>query len=175
MSKYLLAALLGLLAGLWCAVVLPFLPDVWAFSPLLPLIVLTLVGSKLSRALIIALIGAATLDLYRPLSGDWAVVRWLLITLLLYVMGKRLLSNRSVYAVVGLIVTGRILDVLSTQALASLLWWSVPARSAIVSMRLGATVFWDLILAIVGFIILAVFTGRLSTQVTDKRADVSWL
>lgn len=156
MKSVIFAILLGLGAGLWGVAIRPFLPAWLGVDPLLPLSILFLVSSmRLSRPLACALVGAVLIDLFVVSSPDVALFRYAIILLLLDFLAHQFLTNRSLYATLGLVVLGRCLEWGSAWLFGSFLHWiGVSQESWMSRGSFWYTLGWDVVLVIVGFFFL---------------------
>lgn len=162
--RWIIAAALGLLAGLWEVAVVPFLPPMLGLRPLLPLAVLMLVSSVRGRAFACLIAGALLLDAYGWAYVDVATIRLSIVLLLLDTVSHRFLTNRSVYASIALILIGRMLDwtglvafsFLSNIIDAGRYPWHLPIDPWWVLV-------WDALFVGGGFLLLASFTRRFVT------------
>lgn len=163
-TKLLIAAILGLVTGLWEVMATPFLPGWLAARPFLPLVVLLLIASGRSRAYVAALAGGMVLDVYAFGSFDLATVRLLATVFFLDVLFLHFLTNRSLYAALGLVLIGRLFERLTSWIVGNVAWWlgrspydwtNVP--HAWVSLG------WDLAIVGCGFLLIALITKRFST------------
>lgn len=121
--RWLLVIMMGLAAGLWETAVLPFLPAVFAFRPLLTVSVIFLVSSSRNKALAAAFVGAAFLDAYGWSQTGFTILRYSVIVLLLSYVSERFLTNRSVYATAALAILARGLDLASASITVAIGYW----------------------------------------------------
>lgn len=161
MMRQLLAFLLGLSMGLWEAVVRPFLPEGLAARPLLPVLAVVIASSAQPRAIAVALGGGLVVDAFWLGAPTAATLRWVILALLLDVAARHFLTNRSLYAVIGLVLSGRLLDWLGSWLvgwLAVLVGWS--PSGAELDPAWWAILVWDVALVGVGFLFVAFLTRR---------------
>ncbi len=159
--RQLLAFVLGMSVGLWEAVVRPFLPSSLAARPLLPILAVVIASSAQSRAIAVALGGGLVVDAFWLGAPTAATLRWVVLALLLDLAARHFLTNRSLYAVVGLVVFGRLLDWVGAWIVGLVdvfVGWS--PSGAEVDPAWLAILFWDVALAGVGFLIVAFLTRR---------------
>lgn len=175
MTRHILAVLLGLLAGVWEVAVWPFLPPFASIRPLLPLAVLTLIASGRSRALVTAASAGLLLDLYSVGTFDLATLRWVGLVLLLDVLARHFLTNRSIYSALALVFIGRLVERASAWLFGELSFRL--GRSVYephIWGSLGSMLLWDLGLVAIGFVLLAFFTRRFVTFVPHRTASANW-
>ena len=161
MRRTIFAGLLGMSAGLWEVAVRPFLTPAWMFRPLLPLVIILLIASRRQRALAAAIGGALLIDLYAMPGFDFALLRWIVLVFLLDALIRRILTHRSLYAAVSLVLVGRMLERSSAWIMGNISvwigwsdvrwswngWWWVPYL-------------WDIGIVTVVFFCLTFFTKR---------------
>jgi cell shape-determining protein MreD len=158
MRRWLIVVLLGLVAAVWEVAVAPFLPGPLSLSPLWPLVVILLVSSKRSRAIVVAVCGGLVVDAYAASVIPWLTLRLLAGVLILDVVHQQFLTNRSLYATVALAVLARFIDVLGLFFLYLVrLGFSVHALWIAPSVW---TWMWDVVLCAVGFLLIAAATRR---------------
>ncbi|MEI7512459.1 MAG: hypothetical protein WCK01_03300 [Candidatus Uhrbacteria bacterium] len=159
--RILVAALAGLMAGLFEVAVSPFLPY-WAdIRPLIPLVAILTVTSSRSRSYTALAVGSLVIEAYAISSPDAPLFRYLVVAILMDVVARRLLTNRSVYATAALAVFG------------GLIAWLLSLIVSGTAIALGFadgpwspqlfplfTLIWDIGLTSVAFISVAAFTGR---------------
>ncbi len=169
--RLVLAVLLGLLAGLYEVGAVPFLPAWAGFRPVIPLLALTLVSSRRSRALAFVIGAALAWDAYVLGYFDVAILRLPATVFVLGWIADRFLTNRSVYAAAALAVVARFADWIGAGALsfAAVLFnlhdalWLPPQAP-------GFVLLWDVVCASFGFLVLASFTGRFASRPTSPYA-----
>ncbi|HEU0050834.1 MAG TPA: hypothetical protein VFQ60_02130 [Patescibacteria group bacterium] len=156
MRQTILAIILGILAGLWEITVQPFLPARLAICPILPITILYLVSQNAKNAYAFALSGAVFLDLFSARPFDAALLRYAVIIALLNFIASRLLTNRSLYAALGLTIAGRILEQASGWIIGTLFYWfgksSAPWAA---SAPFGWLLLCDVVFVSIGFVLLA--------------------
>jgi hypothetical protein len=165
MKRYLLAFAIGLLAGLWEVSVLPFLPSIWGFRPLLPIVVLLLVSSTRSRALAAAVAGGMMLDLYHVAAFDLAIFRWLFLVFVLDLLIRHLFTNRSLYVTAALVVIGRLIEYGTAWLFGNLVSRFGAGAEPWGREAPWVTLGWDVLSVTIGFLILAFLTRRFLTLV----------
>lgn len=175
MKRVILLVLIGLILGLWEVAVLPFLPSFFAFRPILPCLVLILIASQLSNALIVAALSGLLIDIFTLGPLTFAAGRLLVTVLILHVIFQRLLTNRSLYTTIALVLIGRTVE----QALA----WMILRLSHLFGDATLVPVFdlsfvrlliWDAGIVAIGFFLVVIFTNRFLTIVPraqDFRID----
>lgn len=164
MARFLFSILIGFLCGLWEAGVSPFLPGVFSIHPLLPVLVLFVIASGRSRSLAAAFAGGVMIDLFQPGFSDAAFLRYVLVVLLLDVISRHWLTNRSIYSAAALVLAGRFMERISAWLIGVLFQvldftpyaWSVGARGWI-------PYFWDAAIVALGFLGIAILTKRFLT------------
>lgn len=161
------AVIMGLCAASWEIAVRPFLPDWFSLPALMPLLVLLLVGSTRFRGYLVTIVGALCLQIYVVGVQDFLMIRWLLVFFLLDLLGTRLLTNRSFYVTVALASVGYLLERLTSFLFGTMAWHLglSPYPWSFQQAPLWGFV-WTIVLAGMGFIVLAFFTKRFSTNVT---------
>jgi hypothetical protein len=159
--RILLAILAGLMAGLFEVALTPFLPG-WAdIRPLFPLLAVLIVSSSRSRVYLAAMAAALIIEAYAISAPDAPLLRILVVTILMDVVARRFLTNRSVYATSALAVLGGVVSwmlmlAISGSAIALGLAdgpWS-PAHFPAMSLL------WDMGLTAIAFLSVAGFTAR---------------
>ncbi|MDO8618251.1 MAG: hypothetical protein Q7N87_05200 [Candidatus Uhrbacteria bacterium] len=166
MRRIILAGLLGALAGLWEIAVRPFLPIPFMFRPLLMIVVMLLVVSRRSRAVASAAAGAIVMDLYALPVFDFALLRWLLLIFCLDLLIRRVLTHRSWYAAVSLVLVGRFLEYSTAWLIGRVSFWTGfthVAWSRDVHWWIPAI--WDVGFVSLVFFILVFLTQRFVTSV----------
>ncbi len=171
MSRYLWAVALGLIAGLWEVAVRPFLPSILGLRPLLPLVVLFMVSGKRRHVLACAIAGAFLIDLFSISTPDLALLRYIGIVFALGFVSHHFLTNRSLYASLGLVVLGRLLEFVSAWLFGTVIFWLGGGESWVRSPSLFISWGWDVVLVGAGFLLLTAFTRRSSVTI---RASDSW-
>ncbi len=167
--RWFMAAVVGICAGIWETALLPFLPNLFAWRPVLPIAVILLVSSSREKALVAAIAGAVFLDAYGWSQTDFAILRYVLIILLLSYVSERFLTNRSVYATAALAVLARILDMVSSAVADGIgFWLGFSSESWQWPQALGWTLVWDAATAALAFLLIAAVTKRF---VTMARSD----
>lgn len=173
MIRFLLAAVLGVAAGLWEAGAQPFLPPWASIEPLLIGTVLFLVLSSRSRALTFVIPGALILEAYRLFAFDLPLLRWIMIVFILDAVAQQFLTNRSVYATVSLAVFARILDWASAWGLALIgRWLDFSPYGWTLPEGWLWTLGWDVLLVALGFLAVAAFGRRLRP---GSRQDIHFI
>lgn len=159
--RILLAVLAGLMAGIFEVAVSPFLP-VWAdIRPLFPLLAVLIVSSSRSRVYAAAVAGALVIEAYAIATPDAPLFRIIVVALLMDLVARRFLTNRSVYATAALAFFGGFVSwilvvAISGTAIALGLAdgpWSPPGIPFI-------SLVWDMILTGAVFLSVAAFTAR---------------
>jgi hypothetical protein len=161
MMRQLLAFLLGISLGLWEAAVRPFLPSGLAARPLLPVLAVVIASSAQPRALAVALGGGLMVDAFWLGAPTATTLRWLVLALILDLAARHFFTNRSLYAVLGLVLSGRLLDWLGAWLvgwLGVVVGWSV--SGAEVDPAWGVILIWDVLVAGGGFLLIAFLTRR---------------
>lgn len=166
MSRWFLAALLGLFVGLWEIAVLPFLPAIFGLKPIIPVLVLLLVGSGRAKAFVTAIATGLVVDIFSVVVFDVSTIRLVGIVFFLDFLAQRLLTNRSLYTALALVLIGRSAD-FATSWLFSFFdsWISSVPFSWSGGANLWMTVGWDLLTVGIGFFLIAAFTKRFVTFV----------
>lgn len=164
MWRWIVAIVLGLLAGLWEVSVVPFLPPAFSIRPLLPLAVLLLVSSIRGRVFASLISGSLLIDTYDWTHFDVTVLRLTLVLFVLDAASRRFLTNRSVYASVALVFLGRILDWTGSALISFVGSWLDPSRYPWhFPVEPWWVLAWDAALVASGFLLLAAFTRRFVT------------
>ena len=159
--RILVAVIAGLMAGLFEVAVSPFLPG-WAdIRPLIPLVAMLMVSSSRSRAYAAVIAGALVIEAYAISSPDAPLFRYVIAAMLMDVVARRFLTNRSVYATAALAVFG------------SLVAWVLSIAISGTAISLGfsdgpwspvgfpfVSLLWDVGLTSVAFLSVAAFTAR---------------
>ncbi len=162
--RWIVAIVLGLLAGLWEVSVLPFLPPAFSIHPLLPLVVLLLVSSIRGRAFASLIAGSIMIDAYNWTLIDIAVLRLPLVLIVLSAVSHRFLTNRSVYASVALVLIGRLLEWFSSAVISAIGGWLDPALYPWhLPIEPWWVLIWDIVFVAIGFLMLNAFTRRFVT------------
>lgn len=147
MRKLILAALLGLCAGLievGGSLMTPWL----SWRPLLALVVVLLLASERSRTFAAALGGALLIDAYSIGAFNAALLRWIILVFILDFLARHLLTNRSLTAALAMTLAGRLLERFSSWIFGGGLY------------GLGWILLWDGVAVTAGFLLLAFFTKR---------------
>lgn len=166
MIRIFVAALLGLAAALWEISVRPLLPTGFELPILLPLIVLLIITSRLSRTLTAAGSASILLSLFQIYSFDLIIFRWIGIVLIIHFLARNLLTNRSVYSSVALGLFAQLLDWGSRYAISRVgLLFTDFARGWSPEYIWYMTLFWDAALISLGFFAIARMTNRFQLSV----------
>jgi hypothetical protein len=153
--------ILGLLLGIWEIIFYPFLPAWLAWRPLLPAVVIVLIAMGRRQAYAVGLAGAFLLDVYSIASVEMATLRFFLVVLLLDTILQQWLTNRSLYATLGLLLIGRGLE--------RAMGWILNAISRLFGLTAygwvhgsheWAALGWDVVLAGIGFLVFFLLTRR---------------
>lgn len=170
MIRQLLALLLGCSLGLWEVAARPFFPSWLGARPLLPVLVIVVATSVRSRAWALAIAGGLVLDAYWIGTPIAATLRLLILAILLDMAARQFFTNRSLYAVVGMVVCGRVLDWIGA--------WIIGGVSVLVGRSTVGTevdpawlvvLIWDVLIAGGGFLLIASLTRRLLLGQTVRR------
>ncbi len=171
MSRFILVIILGFLAGFWEISVRPFLPSAFQLHPLLPLIVLLMNVSSRPRLLAAAIAGAFILDLFAITAPDLALLRYAGIILILDLFARHLLTNRSLYSSLGLVLIGRVLEYGSAWVIGHFLIWLGIGTIWVRQPSFFISCLWDVLFVGIGFLLMAAFTRRSSVTI---RGSASW-
>jgi len=164
MARLLFSVLFGLACGVWEVAVTPFLPAAFSIHPLLPLLVIFVIASGRPRALAAAIAGGVIIDLFQPAFSDGATLRYVLIVLLLDLVSRHWLTNRSIYSAIALAFVGRVFERFSAWLIGMLLhltevtpyYWSNGASGWVPYL-------WDAMFVAAGFLLIALLTKRFLT------------
>ena len=166
MRRIILAALLGALAGLWEVAVRPFLPVPFMFRPLLMIVVMLLLVSRRSRAVAAAIAGAAIMDLYALPVFDFSLLRWLLLIFCLDLLIRHVLTHRSWYATVSLVLVGRLLEYSTAWLIGQASFWiGISDTPWSRDVHWWIPVIWDVGFVSLVFFILVFLTQRFVTHI----------
>lgn len=171
MRGLILSACLGVLVAAWEIAVTPFLFVSHGAGMLIPVLVLLLMGSRVSRALATAAVSGVILDCYALSVPGFYVFRICLFTIGAWFIFKHWLTNRSVYTAVVLAVLMTITDVLSRQGVYSL--QGVPTAYTWSWQGVGMALLWNIFLSAFGFTLVASLTKRFSVTIPDP-SRTSW-
>jgi len=160
--RFLILILLGLSLGFFETNVSPFFPTPWnGFLPVLGALTLLVSIGKGREALILACAAGLILDLFLADPAFFALARFPIITALMVALSRTVLTNRSVYASVLLVIAARLADRLwiagGTLASSLLFQGTIPYRPFVETIRIAA---WDVALVTVGFLGVVFFTKR---------------
>lgn len=139
----------------------PLLPSPWKeVRPILDVIVIGMVLNSPGASLFISAVTGIFLPLF-SLDNDFVLLRFFIITGVLFVLGKSILTNRSIYSAIAAMVSARILDALLAIVISffgrTLFGWeeySIPWSSLFI------TLCWDVGIIGVSFLCIALFTKR---------------
>ncbi len=159
--KYAAVAALGLAFGLYESTFQTFLSGWPSFlKPVLPCLVFFMLLERRGYALVFGACAGTVMDLFAVENPSFAPWRLLFIASLLWIASERILTNRSVYSTVAMVMAGRLLDwswLVAAQWLLGLVGRSV--RFAPSLRSLGETAVMDLILTVALFF-LGLFVMR---------------
>ncbi|MCR4278589.1 MAG: hypothetical protein NUV81_01655 [bacterium] len=154
--------LIAMLVALYEVSVAPFLPMPWnAFHPILGILVLLVAIEKRNSAFIVAGVSGFLLDLYSTGGTFFAVGRFLLLTMMMMTLNAHVLTNRSVYASITLVLLTRMFDwiwIAVASLIVALLFRStihVPSLESV-----GRVMAWDTAFVALGFAFFVFFTKR---------------
>jgi len=155
--------LFAVCAGIFQATVSPFLPEPWAsFQPVILLLLSWILRNRQKQAMLFAVIAGFFLDIYSPSMGSIAMVRFLVLAVVLFLISKRILTNQSLYAAIGLDISARGSDWLM-QAVYSVLTGFFSGAHVFRFPSFGRTLSsfaWDVGIIILVFLIRALFARR---------------
>lgn len=175
MMRYVITICLGLLAGIWEIAVRPILPPGFQIPMLLPMVVLTVISSKASRVIGIAIIATIFMSLYQVFTFDLIVFRWIGIVLITIFLARYWLTNRSVYSSMALGAIAQILDWGSHYLISRFgLLVTDFARGWELPYIWYTTLLWDLALIALGFFLLAKTTSRFQLSV-QRQTDTLYI
>lgn len=153
--KYAVVAALGLAFGLYESTFMTFLPGWFAYlKPVLPGMIFFMLLERRGYALLFGACAGMVLDLFAVEYPTFAPWRLLFIAAILWVASERVLTNRSIYSTVAMVLAGRLLDwlwLVAAQGFYGLVGRS--ARFAPGLADLGRTMVSDLILTVALFLI----------------------
>jgi cell shape-determining protein MreD len=169
MIRWLAVAFLALLAAVIEVAAVPFLPSWLAVRPLVAFLVLCVIGSPKPRGVVAAVLGGLVVDAFSYARFDAATFRLVLLVFLIDLVARHWLTNRSLYAALAMAVLARCADWVmgwlvaeSAYALTAVayppVFWRDPLQ----------TLAWDVALVGVGFLALALFSGRFSLTAIPK-------
>lgn len=149
----------------------PFLPVWLSMRPLLPFLLVVLLGRYHGRLWIPAAIGGACLDLYATGTIGTACIRYPLMVFATKAILERWLTNRSLIAAWGAMLFARSIDMASAGFVQIVISWIQHERYTGESWSLlFSTLVWDGILVGTGFVLLLLIerqlfrAGRLQTS-----------
>lgn len=159
--KYLAVILLGLMLGLYESTFLTFLSGWPSFvKPILPSLVFFMLLERRGYAIAFAACAGIVLDLFAVELATFAPWRLVTIAALLWLASERLLTNRSVYSTVAMVLAARLADwfwLVSVERLFGLIGRSAHLAPNVVSLAKTATA--DLLLT-VSLFFLGLFVMR---------------
>lgn len=111
--RIILLLLLSVTLGLYESVVSPFLPFPWnAFHPILGVLVLLVAMEKAGAALVAGVVSGFVLDVLVTGGAAFSAGRMAVIVVSLAALQSRVLTNRSLYAAVALVLSARMAEIL---------------------------------------------------------------
>jgi len=109
--KYAVVAALGVAFGLYESTFLTFLSGWLAYlKPVLPGMVFFMLLERRGYALVFGACAGTVMDLFAVEYPTFAPWRLLFIAAILWIVSERVLTNRSVYSTIALVLAGRLLD-----------------------------------------------------------------
>lgn len=168
MTKYLFAALLGVVVAIWEVAVRGHLPPYAPLPALVPLATLLIVTSRPLRAYTAVAVAALIIGLFQ-VSFDLPLLRWIGIVFILDYVSRQWLTNRSIYSSVILGLSAQLLD-WASHALVSALAGLVRDGILIWTPTYPwlATLVWDTLIIAVVFLIVAGKTKRFSLSMPEQ-------
>ena len=161
MRRYAFSFLLGIAAAIWDLLFQPFAGSFFSIEPLLICVVLLLVASGRTKALVTATVGGFVLNLYGFGASDLPILRWILLVLLLDLVLRHVLTNRSLTVAIALALAGRLFERLSAWIIGNVAYGFGGADYAFhFAKGWWHVIGWDLIGVSVGFMCLVIFTKR---------------
>jgi|GEM_PF-1098173 len=171
MIRILLTILLGLVVGIWEAALRPVVPPIISIPLLLPAVILMVVTSKSSRAILMTMTAVTFIGLYQVFYFDLIVLRWVAIVLIVISLSRYWLTNRSVYSSVALGVIARVLDWGSLYAVSHIgLFLTNYSRGWGIPSGWYLTLGYDAILIALGFFLISSITNRFQPSVQRENA-----
>ena len=166
MTRTLLIIILGIFVGLWEVAARPMLPGGFHFPILLPVVILTVITTKPSRALLLTFSATSVMSLYQIFHFDLIVFRWIAIVLIIIFLSKYWLTNRSVYSSMALGIIAQIFDWTSQYVLSRLgILFTHFGRGWMPQYAWYMTMFYDIVLIALGFIVIARMTNKFQLSV----------
>ncbi len=161
MRRYFFSFFLGAVAALWDILFQPFSASRFSIEPLLVCVVLLLVASGRSKALVTAAVGGFILNLYSFGAVDLPFVRWIVLIFLLDLILRHVLTNRSLTVAIALVVAGRLFERASAWMVGTAAYSLGVADYALPFANEWWHIFgWDVIGVSIGFMGLVLFTKR---------------
>lgn len=108
---WIVSILVGVLAGLLEATFLTFLPSPWSsIHPILLLVVVFVIRERPRKAVAVAATASVLLDAFVVEGYPVALFRLVLVTALLHLFARRVLTNHSFYSAIALVFFARGID-----------------------------------------------------------------
>lgn len=169
-------AVIAVVAALWDATVLPWVPVVFfSGQVVLPLVVSLAMFSTLERSLIAAVVGGGLADLLLPSDAGLMSVRYACAALVVSALSRRLFTNRSLWGVCVLAVCAAGID---RACLVGIEWvHRALGSSYIPEARAGfwSECAWIVLVSVLTFLALVAFSRRflplISRYAVRKRLD----
>ena len=169
MIRWAVTVFLALVAAILEVAATPFLPAWLQVRPLMPLLVLCVIGSSPPRAVATAVVSGVLVDIFSYAAFGVATFRLVLLVFLLDLVSRHWLTNRSLYAALAMAILARFTDWGSawiTQETAyALHFHSYPP---VFWRQPWITLAWDVALVGLGFVALALFSNRFSLSALQK-------
>lgn len=160
--SWILVFLLAIIVGSFEATFVTLLPSPWReFHPVLNVAVILVIVNRARPALLYSAVAGLVLDTFSQDMGAFALARVLVITFTLWILSESVITNRSVYASIALVIVARLIDkiwILIAHLLGNGLFrWDIqqePIGSALLTFG------WDVAIVGLSFILIASFTRR---------------
>ncbi|MBU1034371.1 hypothetical protein KKF59_01520 [Patescibacteria group bacterium] len=166
-SRWILVIVAALLTGLLQVTFFSLLPE--PFRGVQPVLILCVLGVAINRsdaALVFAAVSGLMIDLFTVGAGFLAFAEQMLVVSAVAIIAEKVLTNRSVYSAVALLLAARIMSYIWLAAMSffSRLLFKTqifiqPFNSLLVTMV------WDALFMCTIFLLLAFFTRRFSVGV----------
>lgn len=162
--------MLAIGAGLFEATAVTLWPSPWKMiQPLIPIVIFLLLLERDWMAFWILLLGGLCLDLFSFGDPMLHIIRFQVIFLVLWLLARRVITNRSIYAALGLALVARLLDGLTLEVLSVVrVFFHLPSFSVVWSMYPRIFV-WDILMLGITFGIFSRLTRRLSVFIRSPQ------
>ncbi len=161
----------GVFAAIWSLGLMPFFVSTHGVGLVIPSLVLLRMGSRFSRVFVFAMSVGVVLDSYALNGWQFHTVRLVLLAGVGSFIFTQWLTNRSLYTAVVLAGFLTIIDqiwLISTYAMQGIAFRFVNAMH-----ELGVALLAHVILVVVGFYCVSLFTKRFSISFGNQR-DLTW-